>query len=88
LLDRSGVIRYIGIGAGAEESENLEEMIEKLLAESNQKTCSLNMNHDTRAIRAGEELNEANLAQFLRKTFALRNRAKSQFRSFRQAVRI
>jgi aminoglycoside phosphotransferase (APT) family kinase protein len=25
------------------------------------------MNHDTRAIRAGEELNEANLAQFLRK---------------------
>lgn len=37
LLDRSGVIRYIGIGAGAEESENLEEMIEKLLAETNQK---------------------------------------------------
>ncbi|HEX8636853.1 MAG TPA: redoxin family protein [Pyrinomonadaceae bacterium] len=37
LLDRSGVIRYIGIGAGAEESENLEEMIEKLLAETTQK---------------------------------------------------
>lgn len=39
LLDRSGVIRYIGIGAGAEESENLEEMIEKLLAETNQKAA-------------------------------------------------
>ena len=36
LLDRSGVIRYIGIGAGAEESENLEEMIEKLLKETKQ----------------------------------------------------
>lgn len=34
LLDRAGVIRYIGIGAGAEESENLEDMIEKLLAET------------------------------------------------------
>ena len=33
LLDRSGVIRYIGIGAGAEESANLEEMIEKLIKE-------------------------------------------------------
>jgi thiol-disulfide isomerase/thioredoxin len=36
LLDRSGVIRYIGIGAGAEESENLEEMIKKLIKETNQ----------------------------------------------------
>jgi thiol-disulfide isomerase/thioredoxin len=36
LLDRNGVIRYIGIGAGAEESENLEEMIKKLLGEENQ----------------------------------------------------
>ena len=33
LLDRNGVVRYIGIGAGAEESENLEEMIKKLLKE-------------------------------------------------------
>jgi thiol-disulfide isomerase/thioredoxin len=31
LLDRNGVVRYIGIGAGREESENLEEMIKKLL---------------------------------------------------------
>ena len=36
LLDRSGVIRYIGIGAGAEESENLQDMIEKLLKETKQ----------------------------------------------------
>jgi thiol-disulfide isomerase/thioredoxin len=33
LLDRNGVVRYIGIGAGMEESENLEEMIKKLLKE-------------------------------------------------------
>jgi len=33
LLDRNGVVRYIGIGAGAEESENLEDMIKKLLKE-------------------------------------------------------
>lgn len=33
LLDRNGVVRYIGIGSGAEESSNLEEMIEKLLKE-------------------------------------------------------
>lgn len=33
LLDRNGVIRYIGIGAGLEESENLEDMIKKLLKE-------------------------------------------------------
>jgi thiol-disulfide isomerase/thioredoxin len=33
LLDRNGVVRYIGIGSGAEESENLEEMIKKLLKE-------------------------------------------------------
>ena len=33
LLDRNGVVRYIGIGAGAEESENLENMIEKVLKE-------------------------------------------------------
>ncbi len=31
LLDRSCVVRYIGIGAGAEESENLEETIKKVL---------------------------------------------------------
>lgn len=33
LLDRNGVVRYIGIGAGAEESENLEDTIKKLLKE-------------------------------------------------------
>lgn len=33
LLDRNGVVRYIGIGSGLEESENLEEMIEKVLKE-------------------------------------------------------
>jgi thiol-disulfide isomerase/thioredoxin len=33
LLDRKGVVRYIGIGAGREEIENLEEMIEKVLKE-------------------------------------------------------
>ena len=33
LLDRNGVIRYIGIGAGAEEVENLEDMIKKLVTE-------------------------------------------------------
>lgn len=34
LLDRSGVVRYIGIGSGAEESSNLKEMIEKVLKEN------------------------------------------------------
>ncbi|MFL6467461.1 MAG: TlpA family protein disulfide reductase, partial [Pyrinomonadaceae bacterium] len=33
LLDRNGVVRYIGIGAGSEESANLEETIEKVLKE-------------------------------------------------------
>ena len=33
LLDRHGVVRYIGIGAAGEEAENLEEMIKKVLAE-------------------------------------------------------
>lgn len=33
LLDRNGVVRYIGIGSGAEEAANLEEMIEKVLKE-------------------------------------------------------
>jgi thiol-disulfide isomerase/thioredoxin len=33
LLDRNGVVRYIGIGAGPEESQNLEEMIQKVLRE-------------------------------------------------------
>jgi thiol-disulfide isomerase/thioredoxin len=33
LLDRSGVVRYVGIGSGAEESSNLEDMIKKLLKE-------------------------------------------------------
>lgn len=35
LLDRNGVVRYIGIGSGLEESQNLEEMIEKVLKEGN-----------------------------------------------------
>ncbi len=34
LLDRNGVVRYIGIGNGTEESENLEETIEKVLKEN------------------------------------------------------
>ncbi len=33
LLDRNGVVRYIGIGAGAEEVENLEDMIKKVVGE-------------------------------------------------------
>jgi thiol-disulfide isomerase/thioredoxin len=33
LLDRKGVVRYIGIGAGTEESENLEDMIKKVVAD-------------------------------------------------------
>ncbi len=33
LLDRGGVVRYIGIGSGSEEAANLEEMIEKVLEE-------------------------------------------------------
>jgi len=33
LLDRKGVVRYIGIGAGLEESENLEDTIKKVLDE-------------------------------------------------------
>ena len=36
LLDRNGVVRYIGIGAGPEESENLENMIQKVLKEGGQ----------------------------------------------------
>ena len=36
LLDRNGVVRYIGIGAGTEESANLEETIEKVLKEDSQ----------------------------------------------------
>ena len=31
LLDRRGIVRYVGIGAGTEESENLEDMIKKVL---------------------------------------------------------
>jgi len=33
LLDRNGVVRYIGVGAKQEEAENLEEMIKKVIAE-------------------------------------------------------
>jgi hypothetical protein len=33
LLDKNGVVRYIGIGAGTEESENLEDEIKKVLKE-------------------------------------------------------
>lgn len=33
LLDRNGVVRYIGIGAGSEESENLEDTIKKVIKE-------------------------------------------------------
>lgn len=33
LLDRHGVVRYIGTGASREEAENLEDMIKKVIAE-------------------------------------------------------
>ncbi len=33
LLDRNGVVRYIGIGSGTEESENLEDTIKKVIKE-------------------------------------------------------
>lgn len=33
LLDRKGVVRYIGVGAGGEEAENLESMINKIIKE-------------------------------------------------------
>jgi thiol-disulfide isomerase/thioredoxin len=33
LLDRHGVVRYIGVGASKEEAENLEDMIKKVIAE-------------------------------------------------------
>ena len=33
LLDRNGIVRYIGIGAGSEEIRNLEGMIKKLIKE-------------------------------------------------------
>lgn len=33
LLDRNGIVRYIGIGAGDEEASNLEDMIKKVLKE-------------------------------------------------------
>jgi thiol-disulfide isomerase/thioredoxin len=34
LLDRRGVVRYIGVGNSVEEAENLEDMIKKVLAEA------------------------------------------------------
>jgi thiol-disulfide isomerase/thioredoxin len=40
LLDRNGVVRYIGIGAGMEESANLEDMIKKLLKDDSQLAAS------------------------------------------------
>lgn len=40
LLDRNGVVRYIGIGAGLEESDNLESMIKKLLKEDSRLASS------------------------------------------------
>lgn len=40
LLDRRGVVRYIGVGASAEEGENLEEMIKKVLAEDKEKLAA------------------------------------------------
>lgn len=40
LLDRNGIVRYIGIGAGDEESTNLEDMIKKTLKEEPAKIAS------------------------------------------------
>ncbi len=42
LLDRDGIVRYIGIGAGDQESENLEDTIKRVLKE--------NKGKDTRAV--------------------------------------
>lgn len=39
LIDRNGIVRYIGIGAGVEESENLEDMIKETIKEQS-KTAS------------------------------------------------
>ena len=33
LIDRKGAVRYIGIGAGEEEAENIQEMLDKLIDE-------------------------------------------------------
>ncbi len=41
LLDRNGVVRYIGIGAGEEESENLEDTIKKVLKETKGKVAQI-----------------------------------------------
>ncbi len=40
LLDRNGVVRYIGIGAGAEESANLEDMIKEVIKEKERRAVS------------------------------------------------
>ena len=40
LLDRNGVVRYIGIGSGGEEAGNLEGMINEVLKEA-PKTASV-----------------------------------------------
>jgi thiol-disulfide isomerase/thioredoxin len=42
LLDRNGIVRYIGIGAGQEEVYNLEDMIKKVLKEEPPKIASSN----------------------------------------------
>lgn len=41
LLDRNGVVRYIGIGSGAEESANLEDMIKEVIKEKETRVASL-----------------------------------------------
>lgn len=40
LLDRNGIVRYIGIGAGMEESNNLEDMIKKVIKEEETRLAS------------------------------------------------
>lgn len=40
LLDRNGIVRYIGIGAGDEEVSNLEDMIKKVIKEEPAKVAS------------------------------------------------
>lgn len=40
LLDRNGIVRYIGIGAGLEESNNLEDMIKKVIKEEETRLAS------------------------------------------------
>jgi thiol-disulfide isomerase/thioredoxin len=49
LLDRNGVVRYIGIGSSMEESENLEDMIKKVLKEDARLAAKLYLSPNVRS---------------------------------------